>query len=70
MCKNETMSIFWDSSDEEEGSQRSNRSKPRAVKVEETLYIDSGRHPSISLNSRSIYSPYTFLFMSPSTETS
>lgn len=48
MCKNETLSIFWDSSDEEEGGQRSNRSKPQAVKVKETLYIYGERHPSFS----------------------
>lgn len=62
MCKTETMSIFWDSSDEEEGGQRSNRSKPQAVKVKETLYIDSGRHPS---DSRSVYSPSPFCLTSP-----
>lgn len=70
MCKNVTLSIFWDSSDEEEGGQRSNRSKPQAVKVKETLYIDGKRHPSFSRDSGSIYSPYPFLFTSPSTETS
>lgn len=70
MCKNVTLSIFWDSSDEEEGGQRSNRSKPQAVKVKETLYIDGERHPSFSRDSGSIYSPYPFLFTSPSTETS
>ncbi len=59
MCKTETMSIFWDSSDEEEGGQRSNRSKPQAVKVKETLYIDSGRHPS---DSGSVYSHLLFFW--------
>lgn len=45
------MTIFWDSSGEE---------AKIGVKVKWTLYIDSGRHPTMILGA------FTLIFMSPS----